>query len=91
MNLLRTKSYLKAYRKLDRRDQMRIDKAISLLVENPYHPSLNIEKVSFIIWSIRASDKLRMTFRYSGELNNLKDGDLELRNVGPHQTVYRSP
>ncbi len=91
MILRRTRHFLKAYASLDKSDQPRVDKALVLLVQNPRHPSLHLEKVASDIWSIRASQKIRITLRYVEPLDDNSDGDIELRNVGYHQQVYRSP
>jgi mRNA-degrading endonuclease RelE of RelBE toxin-antitoxin system len=78
-----TRSYERGYKKLSTQNQNRVDEALTTLAKNPDHPSLNIEKVAGNknIWSIRATQKLRITFEREGDV-------IILRKVGSHE-VYR--
>ena len=91
MILQRTEHFLRAYQKLDKqRGQPLVDKALRLLAQDPHYPSLRLEKIAPGIWSIRASLAIRITFGYEGELAGMREGEIELRNVGTHD-VYKNP
>jgi mRNA-degrading endonuclease RelE of RelBE toxin-antitoxin system len=91
MNFTYGNTYKKCLKKLSNQDKLRVEEALKKLAENPRHPSLNAEKLSKNIWSIRVSDKIRVTFEWDGDINNLKEADpIYLRKVGYHD-VYRSP
>lgn len=88
----RTNRFKKEYRRLSHQDQRRVDKALRTLAANPLHPSLHIEKVGSNIWSMRASDRLRCTFDWDRDTEDLKKAEsITLRNVGYHDEVYHSP
>jgi mRNA-degrading endonuclease RelE of RelBE toxin-antitoxin system len=92
MKFENTSSYKKAYQKLSTQDKTRVDKALKILSNNPLHPSLNTEKVAKDIWSIRISDRLRLTFGWAGDTTSIKEANpILLRNVGYHDKVYKSP
>jgi mRNA-degrading endonuclease RelE of RelBE toxin-antitoxin system len=92
MQLERTKRFEKAYRKLSHQNQGRVDDAIMRFMSNPLYPSLHTEKVSgaHSKWSFRASDSLRCTFEFEGDLQELRVAEIvSLSNVDNHDTVYR--
>lgn len=88
----RLERFDKAYRRLDRQDQRRVDKALITLARDPLHSSLHTEKVGGDIWSFRASHRLRLTFNFEGGIDELKRAEsITLRNAGYHDEVYSSP
>jgi len=54
--------------------------------KNPKHPSLHTEKIDKDnnIWTIRASDSLRISFNWKGS-------EVTFRVVGEHEDVYENP
>lgn len=94
MKIERTGRFEKAYRRLSHQDQERVDTAIRLFMTNPLSPSLHVEKISGTTakWSFRASPRVRCTFYFTGDLQDLNDPDalISLSNAGGHK-VYRSP
>ena len=65
--------------------QRRVDRKLSLLLENPRHPSLRFRKMEGYenIWEMRVSRNYRVTPLQSGE-------EFYLRNVGTHD-ILRNP
>lgn len=83
--------FRKAYRKLSQENKDKVEKALRKFDSNPIHPSLHVEKISADIWSFRASDSLRVTFEFVGNLDALREAKrIILRNVGQHD-VYEAP
>jgi mRNA-degrading endonuclease YafQ of YafQ-DinJ toxin-antitoxin module len=83
-----TMRFKRAYSSLDKENQKRVDKALLLLAENRYHPSLRLKRVKGTddIWEASASMSIRLTFKL------LEDGNIiQLRNVGAHEDVFRPP
>jgi mRNA interferase RelE/StbE len=79
----RTDSFLKDYGNLPKDIQERVEKAISLLVDNLRHPSLRARKIQSAkgIWEASVTMSYRMTFKI------LKEGILQLRRVGTHDIL----
>ncbi len=86
MILERNERFRRAYRRLSRRDQERVDRAIARFVADPGHPSLRVKRVQGTagIWEARASDALRFTFQRT-------EGGVVLRNVGAHDATLTEP
>lgn len=75
-----------AYGKLAGAEKRGVGKTLTLLGDNPRHPSLRVKKIGGRknIWEARPSKRLRMTFEMSGET-------IIMRNVGEHDKVLRKP
>jgi hypothetical protein len=81
--------FLESYDCLGLKDRRALDKAITLLSENPRHPSLNVHKAKNIkakyaegghgVFIAYAGKSLRLTFEYGPE-----PGMISLRNCGLH-------
>lgn len=86
MRFRRTERFRKSYRKLSKEDKERAKKALFLLGQNIYHPSLRVKKVKgeTDIFEARAGSELRFTFEYQGDL-------ITLRVIGRHDEVLRKP
>ena len=84
MEYLRTNRFKKAYRRLSSRDQARVEKALRQFDEDRKHPSLHLEKITGSVWSIRASDSIRITLEFD------KNATV-LRNVDTQHTIYGNP
>lgn len=85
MNLRPDKSFDDDYARLSVAVQKRVDKKLTLFVQNPHHPSLRVKKMEGYedIWEGRISDDYRFTFRIVGET-------CRLRHVGTHD-ILRNP
>lgn len=86
MEIVFTEQFDQAYEKLTRSDKRRVKKALSLLGNDPRHPSLYVKKMGRTKdkWEARASLQLRMTFEMTGET-------IAMRNVGHHDKVIKNP
>ena len=86
MEILFTEQFEQAYEKVTKAEKRSVHKALTLLGDNPKHPSLRVKKVEGRknIWEARPSKRLRMTFEMSG-------GIVVMRNVGEHDKVLRRP
>ena len=89
MQLVRTERFKKSYQNLDKQSQKTIAKALRLLVENMFHPSLRTRKMEGYHnpyrWEARGNMDLRITFEYE------KPELLILRNCGHHDKTLRNP
>jgi len=77
-----TKSFERQFRKLGREIQEATYQKLSLLVENPPHPSLRLEKLTDEIWAFSVTMNYRVTFQYF-------EGDILLRKIGTHDVLRR--
>ncbi len=86
MRIARTERFKKAYRKLEKHEQMRVKKSLLQLVQDRNHPGLRIKRVKGTshIWEMRAGRDLRITFE-------IRDDLYLLRNVGHHDATLRRP
>jgi len=83
VKIKRTNSFLKDYRTLSADIQAQVDKQLTLLIENPRHPSLRLKKLKGTgIFAIRVSKGYRLTLRYESRV-------LELRRVGTHDLLQK--
>ena len=83
MKIKRTNSFLKDYRTLSSEIQAQVDKQLSLLLENPRHPSLMLKKLKGTdTLEIRASKGYRLTIRHESSV-------LELRRVGTNNLLQK--
>ncbi len=83
MQIRRTSHFKRCFKKLSSENQNRVDAAIRMFAENPYHPSLQTSKLSPKskgMWYIRASRSLRITFTWDEE-------NVMLRTVGTHDII----
>ncbi|MEW6419818.1 MAG: cytotoxin [Nitrospirota bacterium] len=81
MQLRRTNRFVKDYAAFPDELKGRTEKAISILLKTPHHPSLRIKKMEGRqnIWELRVSDTYRLTFQISGDTYILRRvGTLEV-------------
>ncbi len=85
MNIIRTESFKKDFKKLPAEMQKRAVKSLKLLFANYHHPSLHTKKMMNVrdIWEARVNYQYRLTFEK-------KDGDIILRRIGGHD-VLKTP
>jgi len=87
MTIRRLERFKKSYKNLPDNIQDKVDKALTLLIENPRHPSLQVRKLesSIKIWYLRVDRNYRLTFE-------IQDGDIfVLRHVDKHDDALRNP
>jgi mRNA-degrading endonuclease RelE of RelBE toxin-antitoxin system len=86
IEILLTEEFEKRYRKLPSAIRIRARKQQAIFSENPFHPSLNTEKLiprAKEVWSFRIDKKYRILFRFV-------DGNTVLfLTVGPHDWIYK--
>jgi mRNA interferase RelE/StbE len=83
VRIRRTKSFLSDYQSLPAVIRSRVDKQLTVLLENPRHPSLRLKKLKGTDkFEVRITKGYRLTFRYSDQI-------LELRRVGTHDLLKR--
>lgn len=84
MQLHYTQQFKQDYKRLPKNIQKTADKQLSLLIENPRHPSLQIRKLrsdpTGKIWYGRISRDYRFTFEIEGEF-------YILRGIGKHNEI----
>lgn len=86
MHILFTEEFKKQYNGLPRLVQKRADKQQKLFRQNPFHPSLNTEKLvpkEKAIWSFRVDRKYRVAFRF------INGSTILALAIGPHDWIYR--
>ncbi len=86
MKLHFTKPFIRDYRRLSTSLQKRVDKQLSLLLQDLRHSSLRAKKIDSRrgIWRARITDAVRFTFEIEGDT-------YILRRVGGHNETLRSP
>jgi mRNA interferase RelE/StbE len=87
MKFLPTEHFTKCYENLSPAIRAQVDKQLSLLLENPKHPSLRIKKIQGTreeIFEGRISKKYRFTFQIEKDI-------YLLRIVGPHNQALKKP
>ncbi len=86
MEVLFTEQFEQAYERLTSAEKRSVRKALTLLSDNPKHPSLHAKKMEGRknIWEACPSKRLRMTFEMAGEI-------ILMRNVGEHDKVLKRP
>ena len=84
MRILRTERFRKDFRRLPEEIQVRLGKALELLVSDPRHRSLRVKKMEGTpdLWELRVSDNYGVTFQYEPE-------GVLLRRVGTHDVLRR--
>lgn len=78
MQIAKTESFTKAYAKLPKNIQKQVDKQLTFLSRNLFHPSLKTKRMGGMnFWEARVSKSYRMPFEKAGDI-------IMLRTVGPH-------
>lgn len=89
MTIHLSKNFLRNYKKLLKKNpqlKVRITEKLSLIQDNPNHPSLHLHKLQgkmITDWSIAISQDLRVIFIY------VEEGIL-LVDIGKHEEVYKN-
>ena len=85
MKVQTTGPFDKDYRSLPEPARVQTEKQLTLLLENPYHPSLRIKKIKGhpYIWEGRITKSYRFTFQIRGEI-------YLLRRIGTHE-ILKTP
>jgi len=81
-----TPQFEKLYKKLPQIAKLRAEKQIDYFITDPFHPSLNVEKLvpkKKQYWSLRIDRKYRIIFKYQNEQT------VSLIAVGEHDWVYK--
>lgn len=86
MKVSRTKTFDKAFLKLPEHLQTKAEKAVRLLLNDFFHPSLHTKKMSGQkdIWEARVDYQYRFTF-------TLDSDTIVLRVIGNHDEVLKNP
>lgn len=86
MRFVRTDRFMRAYRKLEPREQELVKKALQQLAADRAHPGLRVKRIqgTDAIWEMRAGRDIRITFEIA------EDAYL-FRNVGHHDPALRKP
>ncbi|PIU03723.1 hypothetical protein COT44_01675 [Candidatus Shapirobacteria bacterium CG08_land_8_20_14_0_20_39_18] len=88
MKLLVSAHFKKDYKKLPQKIQIKVDKQLRILAQNPSHPSLQVKKMKgehskYQFWEVRIDLFWRMSFQ--------KDKDvIKLCRLGPHDEVVKN-
>ena len=82
MKITRTDTCKKCYKRLPEEKKKKVIKQISLLAEDPSHPSLNVHRIKGTgsIWECYVDRSYRITFERS-------EDEIILRVVGPHDII----
>jgi mRNA-degrading endonuclease YafQ of YafQ-DinJ toxin-antitoxin module len=83
MQVYVTPRFKQSYKRLIQANVAAVDKALRLLGQNPWHPSLQTGKLSPKskgIWYCRATRSVRITFKWANDVITLLD-------VGPHDIL----
>lgn len=90
MIFVRTERFKRAFQSLPKEIQQKTIKALRLLAEDPFYPSLVVKRVQGApgIWEARIDLKYRMTFQW--EEKESQDICL-LRNVDNHDVCLKNP
>ena len=85
MRIQTTKPFDGDYDSLPKEIKERANKQLTLLLENPRHPSLRLKKIKGhpAIWEGRITESYRFTFQISGEI-------YMLRRIGTHD-ILKTP
>ena len=92
-NLVWSKTFLRAYRRLIKRrpDQREeIEKTLRLLLADPFAPSLETHKLKGKLsgtWACSAGYDLRIIFEFVKEKKDIEE-DIFLIEIGTHDEVY---
>lgn len=77
-------SFLKDYKGLPKHIQQQVDRALTLLAQNPHHPSLHTKRIigTRDVWEVRVTLAYRLTFNWELDL-------VTLRRVGTHDILNK--
>lgn len=84
--ILVTQEFEKRFQLLPIEVQSKAIKQEKLFCQNPFHPSLNTEKLepkNKQVWSVRIDKKYRIIFRF------LKDNKVLFLTAGSHDWIYK--
>ena len=86
MKICRSDRFKEAFKKLDGKLKKKVEKALRLFCQNPYHPSLHVKKMQGVdnIWEVRVDIHYRFTF-------DIVDGVYRLRNLDNHDECLKKP
>ena len=86
MRIFAYERFRKSYQHLPNQIQLKVDKQLTLLADNPHHPSLQIKRIKGAagLWEARVDLHYRMSFEMRGEA-------IYLRVVGHHDEVLQRP
>ena len=86
MRILAYERFRKSYQRLPHSIQAKVDKQLTVLTENPRHPSLQVKRIKGTkgLWEARVDLQYRLTFEMTGDT-------MYLRVVGNHDEVLRHP
>jgi mRNA interferase RelE/StbE len=87
MRFLVTEHFAKCYKNLPLSVQAQVDKQLSLLLEDPKHPSLRVKKMQGTKGEI-FEDRISKNYRFTFQIE--KDTYI-LRKVGPHNQALKKP
>ncbi|OHA72924.1 MAG: hypothetical protein A3A27_02185 [Candidatus Wildermuthbacteria bacterium RIFCSPLOWO2_01_FULL_47_18] len=85
MEIFYTEEFNERYQKLTLALQKKAEKQERLFRANPFHPSLNTEKIEpkgKEVWTIRIDKKYRIALRFQGN-------KAIFLTCGPHDWIYR--
>ncbi|MCI2429403.1 type II toxin-antitoxin system RelE/ParE family toxin [Candidatus Acetothermia bacterium] len=84
MELERTQSFERDYKKLSHEIKRRVEQALRFLTSNPRHPSLEARIVDkkHRIWKAKVDGSYRFTFQ-------IEQGLIILRRIGAHDVMER--
>ncbi|MFQ6066706.1 MAG: type II toxin-antitoxin system YafQ family toxin [bacterium] len=85
MNIIRTDSFKRDYKRLPEKVKRKAEKSLQLLVANLSHPSLRTKKIKSRenIWEARVAKDYRFSFETRGDT-------YVLRRIGRHESVNYS-
>lgn len=84
MEIFRTQSFEKDFKKLPQHIQKQFERKIGLFIQNPFHPSLQSKKMEgeHSLWEVRITQNYRFTFSKVGEC-------IYIRRIGIHDILLR--
>ncbi|MCB1152592.1 type II toxin-antitoxin system RelE/ParE family toxin [bacterium] len=84
MEIVFSDRFVRDVAKLPAKMQIRVEKQIELLADNPHHPSLDLKKMAGVegIWRVKVTGGYRITLR-------IEDDVAYLRRVGPHDVLKK--
>lgn len=86
IKIITAEEFEKRYQSLPFIIQKKADKQTKLFCNNPFHPSLNTEKINPShkeLWTFRVDKKYRVIFRF------IDGTTVFFLSIGPHDWIYR--
>lgn len=82
LNVKRLNSFIEDYEELPSEIKRKTEKALSLLLQNPRYPSLQVKRIQGTknLWEARIDLKRRITFQWEGS-------EIILRRIGWHDII----